>query len=111
MSLRAPVAIPVEVRSQEGAGEVRRAFRLSANVGEDGVRLVRPAPFDIGRPVAISFALPDAEPIVLRAEVALADGDGEGEQGGRELIFLGAPAEVRQTLHRYVIDRLGLPPL
>jgi hypothetical protein len=111
MSLRAPLAVPVEVRSHEGAGEVRRAFRLSANVGEDGVRLVRPAPFDVGRPVAISFTLPDADAIVLQAEVALADGDGEGEQGGRELSFVGAPAEVRETLHRYVVERLGLPPL
>jgi len=111
MSLRAPLAVPVEVRSQEGAGEVRRAFRLSANVGEDGLRLMRPAPFDIGRPVAVAFTLPDAEPVVLRAEVALADEDGEGENGGRELTFLGAPLEVRQTIHRYLIERLGLPPL
>lgn len=111
MSLRAPLAVPVEVRSQEGTGEVRRVFRLSASVGEDGVRLVRPVPFDVGRPVAISFALPDAEGVALRAEVALADGDGEGERGGRELTFMGAPADVRQTLHRYVSERLGLPPL
>lgn len=111
MSLRAPLAVAVEVRSLEGAGEVRRAFRLSASVGEDGVRLVRPAPFDVGRPVAISFALPDEEAVVLRAEVTLADGDGEGERGGRELTFIGAPTDVRQTLHRYVVERLGLPPL
>jgi len=111
MSLRAPLAVPVEVRSQEGAGEVRRAFRLSANVGEDGLRLVRPAPFDVGRPVAISFTLPDADAVVVRAEVGLADEDGEGEAGGRELTFVGAPADVRLTLHRYVVERLGLPAL
>jgi len=111
MSLRAPVAVAVEIRSQEGAGEVRRAFRLSVNVGEDGVRLVRPAPFDVGRPVAIAFALPDAEPVALRAEVALCDEDGEGEHGGRELVFLAAPADVKQALHRYVAERLGLPSL
>ena len=111
MSLRAPLAVPVEVRSHEGAGEVRRAFRLSANVSEDGLRLVRPAPFDVGRPVAIAFTLPDAEAVVLRAEVALAEEDGEGEHGGRELAFLEAPADVRSTLHRYVAERLGLPPL
>jgi len=111
MSLRAPLAVPVEVRALEGAGEVRRAFRLSANIGEDGVRLVRPAPFDVGRPVAIAFALPAAETIALRAEVALADEDGEGEHGGRELTFVAAPGDVKQTLHRYVAERLGLPIL
>ncbi len=111
MSLRAPLAVPVEIRSLEGAGEVRRAFRLSASVGEGGVRLVRPAPFDIGRPVAIAFALPDAQAVTLRAEVMLADDDGEGEHGGRELTFLEAPAEVRQAIHRYVVERLGLPAL
>lgn len=111
MSLRAPLAVVVEVRSHEGAGEVRRAFRLSANVGEDGVRLVRPVPFDVGRPVAIAFTLPDAEAVVLRAEVTLADDDGEGEHGGRELAFLAAPTDVRLTLHRYVAERLGLPAL
>jgi hypothetical protein len=38
-------------------------------VGEDGVRLVRPAPFEPGRPVEIAFALPDGPTLRLRAEV------------------------------------------
>lgn len=84
---------------------------MSRNVGEDGIRLVRPVPFDIGRPVAIAFTLPDSSaPIVLRAELALTDDDGEGEQGGRALVFLSAPGEARQGILRYVAERLGLPP-
>jgi hypothetical protein len=111
MSLRAPLAVPVEVRTDGASSDLRRVFRLARNVGEDGIRLMRPVPFDIGRPVAIAFTLPDsAAPIVVRAELALTDDDGEGEGGGRELTFLTVPAEDRQTIHRYVADRLGLPP-
>ena len=112
MSLRAPLAVPVEIRSDDGMGGVRRVFRLSANVGEDGVCLERPVPFDVGRPVAIGFTLPDASSAtVLRAELALTDDDGAGEHGGSALTFLAAPADVRLALHRYVLERLGLPQL
>jgi hypothetical protein len=110
-SLRAPIAVSIEIRT---AGEPdRRVFRLAAAIGEDGLRLERPAPFDIGRPVEARFLLPDDTDgtLTLRAALALADEDGEGEHGGRELIFIEAPADARFRLHRYVADRLGLPPL
>lgn len=109
-SLRAPIAIAVELRR---AGEPeRRVFRLAAAIGEDGLRLERPAPFEIGRPVDVRLVLPDdVEPIVLRAEVALGDDDGEGEHGGREITFLEARGETRVRIHQYVADRLGLPPM
>src|SRR3954464_8579887 len=110
-SLRAPIAVSVEIRT---AGEPdRRVFRLAAAVGEDGLRLERPAPFDIGRPVEVRFLLPDdgAGALSLRAQLALADDDGEGEHRGREVTFIEAPAEARFRLHRYIADRLGLPPL
>ncbi len=112
MSLRAPLAVPVEVRTDSSSGELRRVFRLARNVGEDGLRLARPVPFDIGRPVAIAFTLPDSPgPIVLRAELALTEDDGEGELGGRELAFVSTPAEARQSIQSYVVERLGLPPV
>ena len=108
-ALRAPVAVAVELR---GAGhDDRRAFRLAAAVGEDGLRLEGPAPFEIGRPVDVRLFLPDDPDIVtVRAEIALGDGDGEGEHGGREVTFLDAPADVRLRIDRYVADRLGLFP-
>jgi hypothetical protein len=112
MSLRAPLAVPVEIRTDGKSSDLRRVFRLARNVGEDGLRLARPVPFDIGRPVAVAFTLPDfPTPIVLRAVLALTEDDGEGEGGGRELTFLSAPSEDRQSINRYVADRLGLPPL
>ena len=43
MSLRAPIAVPVEIRAP-----ARRVFRLAATVGEDGLRLGRGASFEPG---------------------------------------------------------------
>jgi len=111
-ALRAPIAVAVEIRSASGPDGPGRVFRLAAAVGEDGLRLERPAPFEIGRPVDVRLTLPDdPEPLALRAEIALADGDGEGEAGGRELTFLDARAEARLQIHRYVADRLRLPSM
>ena len=111
-SLRAPVAVPVEIRSDGARG---RVFRLAASVGEDGVRLARPAPFEIGRPVEIAFALPLAEGFAtlrLSAEVLHADADDEHANegaGGRELTFIEPPAEARRAISGYVRERLSLP--
>jgi hypothetical protein len=111
--LRAPVAVPVEIRAHVGT-EARRAYRLAASVGEDGVRLGRPAPFEIGRPVEVHFTLPGAEPaaLVLRAEVLHADHDDETRNegaGGRELTFIEPPGEARAAIRAYVRERLSLP--
>jgi hypothetical protein len=96
LSLRAAIAIPVEIRV-----ESRRVFRLAADVGEDGLRLHREAPFEPGRPVEARFALPGGdEPLSLRAEL-VAEGCG--------LRFVDAPSSARAAIHRYVRDRLGLP--
>jgi hypothetical protein len=53
LGLGAPAAVPIEVRSQE-----RRVFRLSREIGDGGVRLEQPAPFEPGRPVDVRFTLP-----------------------------------------------------
>jgi hypothetical protein len=97
LSLRAPIAVPVEIRA-----ESRRVFRLAADVGEDGVALDRPAPFEPGRPVETRFTLPDGsgDPLALRAELVAE---------GRGLRFVDAPPSVRAVLRRYVHGRLGLP--
>jgi len=105
-ALRAKAAVPVEIR-----GSGRRVFRLSAAVGEDGVELSRRAPFEIGRPVEISFGLPGGQSaLVLRATVAFGSGDHDdgGENGGRELAFIDPPAEARRDIHRYVTERTNL---
>jgi hypothetical protein len=109
--LRAPLAVPVEVRTDVGA-EGLRVFRLAASVGEDGVRLVRAAPFEVGRPVAVRFVLPAGEAVTARAEVLPADSEDEGQQGGaggRELAFIEPSAEARGAIRAYVRARLSLP--
>jgi hypothetical protein len=103
LSLRAPIAVPVEIRAP-----ARRVFRLAFQVGEDGVTLQRGAPFEAGRPVELSFTLPDgAERLALRAE--LVAGDGDDGAAPTELAFLDPPEAARAALRRYVRERLGLP--
>jgi hypothetical protein len=113
VSLRAPIAVTVEVRA---AG--RRVFRLAANVGEDGLTLERPAPFEIGRPVELWFAMPDGvDRLALPARVEESEQDQEEAErddrdrrgeGGRELTFLKVSDEHREILRRYIVGRLGL---
>ena len=112
MSLRAPIAVTVEVRA---AG--RRVFRLAENLGEDGIALERPAPFEIGRPVEIAFALPDdPERLRLPARVERPRRR-RGRRargrlaGGRALTFLSVGEDDRHRLRGYVQERLGLPEL
>jgi hypothetical protein len=109
-ALRAPIAVAVEVRA-----DARRVFRLAASVGEDGVRLERAAPFEVGRPVEVRFTLPApsvAGTLTLRAEVLHADSDDESANelaGGRELTFIEPPGEARMAINAYVRQRLSLP--
>ena len=108
-ALRAPAAVPVEVVAA-GAG-ARRVFRLSTSVGEDGLRLRRAAPFEVGRPVDVRFALPAGEALALRAEVLPIGDDGDELEGagGRELAFIEPPSDARAAIRAYVSARLGLP--
>jgi hypothetical protein len=105
LGLQAPAAVPVEVRASR-----RRVFRLSLAIGEEGVRLERPAPFELGERVELRLAVPDGEQLTLRATVeAVDDEDERSDKGGRALRFIEPPHEARRTLHGYVARRLGLP--
>jgi hypothetical protein len=100
VSLRAPIAVPVEIRAT-----ARRVFRLAQAVGEDGIRLARAASFEPGRPVDVRFDLPDGGRWALRATVAGDDAEGD------EVLFVDPPADAREALRRYVHGRLALPGL
>jgi hypothetical protein len=113
--LQAPAAVPVELR-----GSRRRVFRLSHALGEEGISLVRPAPFDPGEPVEIRVRVPEGdEPVILtlHATVELMEGDDAdgatassgGRPGGRGLRLTDPPHDARLVLARYVARRLGLP--
>lgn len=107
LGLQAPAAVPVELRASR-----RRVFRLSHEVGEAGVRLVAPAPFEVGQPVEVLLRLPDAEETLhLRAEVTLVGDESEsnGARGGCGLRFLEPTHEARAEIVSYVSQRLGLP--
>ena len=83
VSLRAPIAVPVTIRSH-----AQRVFRLAWNVGEDGVRLERRLPFEMGRPVEVQLRLPGGEALVLRACVAGGGPDDEdADAAGGVLVY------------------------
>ena len=98
-SLRAPIAVPVEIRAP-----ARRVFRLTAAVGEDGLRLARGASFEVGRPVDVRFELPDGGGALALTAIV-----GEGHIDDDELGFVDPPAAAREAIRRYVHGRLGLP--
>jgi hypothetical protein len=108
VSLRAPIAVPVELRA-----DTRRVFRLARSIGEDGVRLVRPAPFDVGREVKVRLVLPGGtSTLAMSASVQSADADEEDRlerASGREVAFIDASQETRAAISAYVKDRLRLP--
>lgn len=111
---RAPIAVPVEVR----AGK-RRVYRLSQDIGEDGISLEQAAPFDEGRPVEIRFVLPmldETIAVTMRAELqagshAAVDEDGRPVEtfGGSELAFMEASPNQIEDVRRYVKGRLTRP--
>jgi len=104
VSLRAPIAVPVELRA-----DARRAFRLAANVGEDGLRLAGSVPFESGRRVEARFALPGGEALVLTARIVAGGPDREDADERGELAFLEPTGDARRALHQYVVERLELP--
>jgi hypothetical protein len=81
-------------------------------VGEEGVRLERPAPFEAGEEVEIRLVLPDGdETLSLRAVIELSEEEAAegGARGGSGLRLIEPPHEARRALDGYVKRRLGLP--
>jgi hypothetical protein len=96
--LRAPIAVPVEIRAP-----ARRRFRLAAAVGEDGIRLARGASFE---PDARStFASSCRAAACWRCARPSTEGNADDD----ELAFIDPPADAREAIRRYVHGRLGLP--
>jgi hypothetical protein len=104
VSLRAPIAVPVELRA-----DAQRAFRLAWNVGEDGLRLCGGVPFEAGRIVEARFQLPGGELLVLPARVTAGGPEREEPDEPGALSFIEPPGDARAALHRYVAERLELP--
>lgn len=104
--MSAPAAVTVEVRSSD-----RRVFRLTHEIGEKGLVLTKPAPFEPGRPVRVRLTLPGSRlALTLDATITVLGEPGEedGQQGGCGLEFLNADADTRATILKYVLPRLGL---
>jgi hypothetical protein len=104
VSLRAPIAVPVELRA-----DAQRAFRLAWNVGEDGLRLCGSVPFERGRLIQVRFQLPGGELLALPARVTAGGPEREEPDEPGAFSFFEPPGEARAALHRYVVERLELP--
>jgi hypothetical protein len=104
MGLRAPARVTVEIRGVEARPDPVRRFRLSRNVGRDGIDLEQPLDLDVGQPVLVHFRLPGQERrLELAGRVA---GDDSGAARGIELGDL--LAQDRTDIVAYVTERLGL---
>jgi hypothetical protein len=104
VGLRAPIAVPVEIRSPK-----RRVYRLAWAIDAEGIRLEQAAPLERGRPVEVRFALPDGDAFTLRAAIADDEDDPDHDERSRELTFLSPPEEAKAAINRYVRARLELP--
>jgi hypothetical protein len=104
VGLRAPIAVPVEIRSPK-----RRVYRLAWAIDAEGIRLEQAAPLERGRPVEVRFALPDGDAFTLRAAIADDEDDPDHDERSRELTFLSPPEEAKVAINRYVRARLELP--
>jgi hypothetical protein len=91
----APLAVAVEIH----AGP-RRAFRLSDEVGERAILVGRDLPFEAGRPVTATFALPDDLPSVEIDGVVT---------GPREITYTRIAGADRARIARYVLERNTAP--
>jgi PilZ domain len=105
-----PLRVTVEVRVLDVGPRVDRAWRLSRDVAEDGLRLARALPYEANRPVAVSFRFPDGENAfachgrIVAIEPERAERDGERAQP-RAVRFTDVPPEARAQLARYLEER------
>jgi hypothetical protein len=109
----APIAVTVEVRALDVGPRLDRAFRLSAAIDEDGLRLERDLPFEPGRPVSVELRLPDdPAPIVARGAVAALAPEDEEREGQasrpRAVSFTALDRESRRRILRYVEERMSI---
>ncbi len=69
--LPAPLAVAVEIRLLDAGTRVERVWRVSAAIGEPGLRLANPVPFAPKRPVTVTLRFPDDDaPFVAHGTIA-----------------------------------------
>jgi hypothetical protein len=132
------VAVPVEVRALDAGPRLDRVWRLTRSIGEDGLVFEsRELPFEPGRPVRVSFVLPDDDAAVelsgvvqgvpdevggprtalpgggaarARSRPVDDDPEREGERATwRAVSFVAPDVQVRRRIQRYVQERMILP--
>ncbi len=85
--------VPVEVSRENG----ERLWRLSKAVDEYGLDFEKPLSWEVGRPVEVTFPLPDGERITAQGRV-------EGECAVK---FTFLDDATKLSINRYVAERIA----
>ena len=106
----APLRVTVEIRALDVGERLDRVWRLSRDVSEDGVRLLRDLPWEAERPVAVSFRLPGADaPLAASGRIVAVPPEREEVEGERArpraIRFTTLAADARQRLAGYLEER------
>jgi hypothetical protein len=114
VQLPAPLVVAVEIRRLDAGARTERVWRTSSAIGEPGLRLRHPVPYEIGRPVAISLRFPEDDgSFVAQGKLAgerPAAKKGEDDSPRATLVaFTSLDAGARERLLRYLEERMSTP--
>ena len=106
-----PLRVTVEIRALDVGPRLDRVWRLTRGLTQDGLAIGKDLPWDAGRPVALTLALPDDGPAVtlqgLIEGVAPEAPERDGERARpRAVRFTDVPPEARVRLDRYLKERI-----
>jgi hypothetical protein len=100
VQLPAPVAVPVEIELLDAGPRAERIWRLARAIGEQGVGLVGPLPWEAGRPVRATLVLPDQDAAVTAVGAVAPEA---------AIAFGRLEPDARARLIRYVEERMTSP--
>ena len=111
MSEPAPLAVTVELRLLDTGPRVDRVFREAAEISDRGLTVVATIPYEAGRPVACSFALPgDDLPLTLTAIIdAPPRARGQEPPPADSVTFRELTDDARTRIERYTRERNSQP--
>jgi hypothetical protein len=107
----APAAVPVEIRVLDVGDRTERVFRLTYALGEEGLLLTKPLPWEARRPVQLVWRLPGEDAQIdctgLIQEVRPEREDEDATP--RAVAFVGLGEAERTRIRQYVQERMLLP--
>jgi hypothetical protein len=106
--LPAPLSVTVQVRALDTGPRLERVWRQTAAIGEAGLLLVRPLPFEPGRPVRVDLVLPGSLLLTATGLVTEVRPDTDDADAlPRAITFTALDDATRRTIAAYVEDGLA----